>query len=64
MKQERFGEVLDLCPYEGCGLPYALETERLMKSSDPTGCAVVRFYVCAGGHRWPEVVGAGVPDSW
>lgn len=56
-------ELLEPCPFEGCGLPYSLEDERLMKSSDPTGCAVVAFYRCVMGHHWTSALGAGVPDD-
>ena len=56
-----FDRVLGDCPFEGCGLPYSLEQEQLFPSSDPTDCALVWFYRCAGGHFWPEVRGAGVP---
>jgi len=55
------GRVLGDCPFPGCGMPFSLEDERLMKSSDPTGCAVVRFYRCVLGHHWPDVAGAGAP---
>jgi len=44
-------------------MPYALEDERMMKSSDPTGYAIVRFYRCVLGDHWVDCPGMGVPDD-
>ena len=59
-----FDVILGDCPFPNCGLPYWLENQQLMKSSDPTGAVIVAFYRCFAGHHWPEPVGAGVPDDW
>lgn len=60
---ESFSVIVGDCPFEGCGLPYSLEDERLMPSSDETGVAVVRFYRCIVGHHWVAAPGMGVPDA-